>query len=134
MVNAEANKQLVIEHFNLMNQGLYIAALKDFADDMVWWCGGSDAHGGASTKQQLLDAYTEQLPKYFPNGFSQKIEKMFGEGDWVVAYGHNSTPKTGAGKPYFNHFAWIFQFREGKIIMLREYFDTAHAREALFAW
>jgi len=131
-MSVEANKQVVLEHFRLMNEGKYIEALKDFSEDLEWWCGGNDAHGGTNSKQDMVDAYTHQLPEYFPNGFQQNMGPLIGEGDWVVAYGTNQTERSGVGKQYFNHFAWIFQFRDGKVVMFREYFDTAHARDALF--
>ena len=131
-MTVEANKQVVIEHFRLMNEGRYIEALKDFTDDMIWWCGGSDDHGGANSKRHLVEAYTDQLPLYFPNGFQQEIVQMFGEGDWVAAFGTNRTEETGVGMKYLNHFAWIFQFRDRQVIQLREYFDTALAHEAIF--
>jgi uncharacterized protein len=132
VMSQEAYKQIVTHHFDLMNKGKYIEALVDFADDMVWWVAGSDNHGGSNSKRQLIDAYTNRLPSYFPNGFKQTIDVMFGEGDWVAALGRNQTELSGVGKRYLNEFAWIFKFRGGKVIMLREYFDTAHAREALF--
>jgi ketosteroid isomerase-like protein len=131
-MSVEANKQIVIKHFDLMQRGKYIEALVDFADDMIWWVAGSDNHGGSNSKQQLIDAYTHQLPSYFPNGFTQTMDFMFGEGDWVAVIGRNETERSGVGKRYSNEFAWVFQIKDGKVVMLREYFDTAHAREALF--
>lgn len=131
-MSVEANKKIVVDHFDLMGRGLYLEALVDFADDMLWWVAGSDAHCGSNSKQQLIDAYANQLPSYFPNGFQQTIDFMFGEGDWVVAFGRNETECSGVGQRYSNEFAWIFQIKEGRVVMLREYFDTAHARTALF--
>lgn len=131
-MSIEANKQIVIEHFRLMNQGEYLKAIENFSEDMLWWVAGSDAHGGSNSKQHLIDAYTHQLPTYFPNGFTQTIEHIFGEGDWVVAYGRNETECSGVGERYSNAFSWIFEIKDGQVMMLREYFDTAHAKVALF--
>ena len=36
-----------------------------------------------------------------------------------------------SGKKYNNHYHFLFRIRDGKIAEIREYADTAHARDVL---
>jgi len=130
---ANLNKTIVVEHFQLMGEGRFLDALKDFAPDAEWWVIGHGVHGGSHTMQDLIDAYSGPVPTYFPKGNPVDLTLLIAEGDWVVAEGAGQAPIiTGAGKPYQNQYVWLFKIVDGKVKIFKEYFDTLHAEERIF--
>jgi len=130
---ANLNKNIVVEHFQLMGEGRFLDALKDFAPDAEWWVIGHGVHGGSHTMQDLIDAYSGPVPTYFPKGNPVDLTLLIAEGDWVVAEGAGQAPIiTGAGKPYQNQYVWLFKIVDSKVRIFKEYFDTLHAEERIF--
>jgi ketosteroid isomerase-like protein len=128
------HKQIIREHFALMDQGDYLGALKDFAEDMTWWViGPPEMNGGSHNLTYLKEAYRTQVPRFFPGGIQATLLRLIGEGDWVAVEGRSLVGDvTGIGKPYSNTYMWLFEFRDEKIITFKEYYDTLHAKEAIF--
>jgi ketosteroid isomerase-like protein len=133
MADAEQNKQIVREHFDLIGRGRYMECLKDFAADAQWWVIGTGVHGGLHSLEDLIEAYSGPVPTYFPEGNPVTLENLIAEGDWVVAQGHSEVmTTTGIGEPYRNQYVWMFRIVDGKVKVFREYFDTLHAEERIF--
>jgi ketosteroid isomerase-like protein len=133
-MSIDRHKQIIREHFALMDQGDYLGALKDFADDMTWWVIGPPAmNGGSHNKEYLVEVYRTQVPQFFPNGIKATLIHLIAEGDWVAVEGRSLVGNaTGIGKHYSNTYMWLFEFREEKVVTFKEYYDTLHAREAIF--
>ena len=51
------------------------------------------------------------------------VDRVFGKGD-LVAVQSKSLGTMRNGKKYENNYAWILQFKDGRIIELSEYMDT----------
>lgn len=121
----EANKQLLRDVFaaTAFGNGAPFPAM--MADDVTWTILGSTAwsrtyRGKAAVWNELLRPLNAQLAG--PNTIT--AHRFLAEGDEVVVEGrgHNHT-KT--GQPYANTYCWIFRFRDGQVVEITEYADTA---------
>jgi len=130
MTTAE-NKQRLQHVFAATAKGdgrPFVAAL---AEDVAWTVVGSTPwsktyQGKATVLRELLGPLNAQLA----NRNTITAHRFVGEGDQVVVegQGHNTT-KT--GKQYNNRYCWVFRFREGQVVELIEYADTALIESAL---
>ena len=63
----------------------------------------------------------------FPNGAEFTVSGMVAEGD-KVAVEANMTAVTAMGTNYDNHYHFLFTIADGKILRMKEYMDTYHAK------
>jgi ketosteroid isomerase-like protein len=101
--------------------------LRDFADDGEWWIAGSGPQAGSRTKAQMAAMLTF-MPKL---AATPLVIEPFGwtvDGD-RVAVEASSHMHLKDGKHYANIYHFVFEFRDGKIVKVREYMDTAHVRD-----
>ncbi len=95
------------------------------ADDINWTNIGSTKFSGTFVgKSALIEQLLGPLFGQLKAGISTSIENMIGEGDFVVAQ-TAGTAETKDGKPYNNSYCQIFKIQGGKIVEVKEYFDTA---------
>jgi ketosteroid isomerase-like protein len=66
----------------------------------------------------------------FATTYRNKASKIIVEGDDVVVL-CNGDVETKAGKRYNNSYCYVIRMRDGQMIELREYFDTALVERAL---
>jgi ketosteroid isomerase-like protein len=112
------------------NGGPFVEAL---ADDVSWTIVGTTAWSKTySGKRAVLKELLGPLNAQLESGNFVTASRFIAEGDVVVVegQGHNTT-KT--GKAYRNRYCWLFSFREGKVVSLVEYADTALIEAALQA-
>ncbi len=112
-----------------------IDALRDsFAPDATWWPRGDLPTSGTWTGPDeilggFLAAMTARLDTSAP--LSQELKHIVADGELGVAE-WTSRATTADGQAYENDYAVVFHVREGRIVAVREYFDTAYADRVLF--
>ena len=129
----EQNKEVCIKFMTTSPP----ASFDLLAEDLSWTIMGKESGSelkGAQTKEQFiadlagagntkgLDNVSE---KVFPKGLRLKIHGVIAEGN-KGALEAESFADTSTGKKYSNVYHFLFELRDGKIITLREYMDTAH--------
>ena len=119
------NKQRMTDFFDAGNRGDIDACAAMISDDVVWTNVGSAGlcgvyRGKASLMQDLLGPLFGQLKQ----GIRSEIVRLTGEGDIVVAE-TRGTAETLAGQPYNNQYCQVVRFRDGLIVEVTEYCDTA---------
>jgi ketosteroid isomerase-like protein len=62
----------------------------------------------------------------FPKGLPTVVHSMIAEGDSVAVEAESFATHV-SGKPYNNKYLFLMRFRDGKLIALKEYLDTALA-------
>lgn len=91
--------------------------------DLVWW---------VSNYGEIQDTIVESIKamKGFLTGADQKVEVLgvTSEGDRVAMEIESSKPLKN-GTVYNNRYHYLFKFRDGRIAEIREYHNTAHARD-----
>ena len=120
----EENKQLVRDFYEAGNRGDMDACLAMLAEDLVWTNIGSTPFSGTYTgKQAVLEQLIGPLFSRLRAGIRSKIENLIAEGDVVVAE-TSGTAETLDGIAYNNAYCQIMTIRGGRIVRVKEYFDT----------
>lgn len=130
---APSNRAIIEE---LHRQPAYtkaLLALPALADDVEWWAAGS--------RERLPWAGTWQgragVQEFFRVlGREMKYEKfaaeeLVAEGDRVIALVSASGHAIRSGRPFESHIIREYQFRDGRIIRVRNFYDTAAYERAL---
>ncbi len=127
---SEANKQVALDFLNAMSEGDADGQGRCLAPDAVTFTKGFGQVSGSRTREMML-ATTAAFRDIVPTGFRPKIERVVAEGDTVlIEFEGNAVLSNGA--PYCNQYAFIFTFRDGKIVQLNEYFCTVLADTTIF--
>lgn len=105
-----------------------------FADDATWWVPpGSDMAGLYEGKAGILELFGKGFGLYSQTDpVTVDVQELTAENDTVAAQ-VVITATTAKGKPYRNHYCFVFTIRNGKIQAVKEYVDTQYAHTTLFA-
>jgi hypothetical protein len=126
-VSTAANKALVREFYRLMNAREFDAMWALFAERATWSGGRfdtTDAPGIDRMRAVLVDP----MPVFEQGGIHFTVHALTAEGDRVAAEVESHAPLV-SGTTYNNHYHMLFEIRDGRIQVVKEYADTAHARE-----
>jgi ketosteroid isomerase-like protein len=84
---------------------------------------GGSAAGTSYNRASYLEllGYVRQLTR---DGMNLAIERMVEEDGEVAVFGTSDAVSPG-GWHYRNAYCWLLTFREGKVLRMREYYDTA---------
>jgi len=119
------NKQIVLDFYDAGARGDMDACLALLSDDIVWTNIGSTRYSGTYTgKQMFLEQLLGPLFGQLKAGFRSEIERLTAEDDIVVAQ-TSGFAETLDGTPYNNCYCQVFRIADGKIVEVKEYFDTA---------
>jgi uncharacterized protein len=131
-MSAEANKRVVLSFFENLSSGKLDDALELIADTATWWVLGNPeqfALAGIKTRAQFVEGLAV-VSAAMPGGVEVTITGITAEGDRVAAEGETHGESV-TGKTYHNLYHYLFEVRDGKIQLVREYLDTIHARDVL---
>jgi ketosteroid isomerase-like protein len=130
-MSAAANKQLMQEIFARVGVGDGALFVEHLADDVVLRVSGQYSwsrtfKGKESVLRDLFGVVRERT-----TGVRKTIPLRFiADGDLVVVEGRGEmTAKTGV--PYNNEYCLIYRLREGKIVEITEYNDSALCERVL---
>ena len=126
MSEAEKNEQLAREFFDKLSTGDLELVRPCFHEQAKWIvrAKGIPGAGVHSGRDYIIDEFLAPVRGLFEDGDPKVyVDRVFGKGD-LVAIQSKSLGKMRNGKTYENYYAWILQFRDGKIIELSEYMDT----------
>lgn len=127
----EENKQIVLDFYNAAARGDMDRCFGLLSDDVKWTNIGTTQFSGTfSGKQALLEQLLRPLFEQLKAGISTTVERLTAEADVVVAQ-TTGKAETHDGVPYNNTYCQVMRIREGKIIEVKEYFDTQLAASVL---
>jgi uncharacterized protein len=129
MTLEQDNKQRVRDFFAAMNAGDVPALVAAYADDGYLQTMGRTLISGKFTKAQVRGA-AGQIYEVFPQGIQFTIDAMTAEGDRVAVEAH-SAGRHVSGKLYTNEYHFLFEFRDGRLAVLREYMDSERVTDIL---
>jgi ketosteroid isomerase-like protein len=130
-LGSQENKVLVQEYFEKMRAG--DPGLPELLhEDIEWWVPqGSRMGGTARGKAAVLELMGSAVGLYDPAIPLQiTLEQFVAEGDWVCVQ-FVIDAKTARGADYHNDYHFAFQIRDGRIVRVKEYVDTAYANAML---
>lgn len=119
------NKQVVLDFYAAGARGDMDTCFSLLADDVTWTNIGSTRFSGTYTGKQAIA--TDLLGPLFGQlkaGISSQVERLIAEDDIVVAQ-TSGTAETTNGTPYNNTYCQVIKIRNGQILAVKEYMDTA---------
>ena len=95
------------------------------ADDVDWIVEGTHPLAGHyHSKADFLAHTFKKLAQVLPQGTQLRVENALVSGDWSVVELHSlATAKNGLR--FDNRYCWLCRFRDGKIVEVRAYLDSA---------
>lgn len=129
MTNTQTNKAQVARFFEALNSGDIDTVVDIYADDGTVTTMGNTLISGTFGKEQIADAARRAL-EVFPDGLTFKVTDMVAEGN-KVAVEAESEGEHVSGKIYSNEYHFLFEFRDGHLLRLREYMDTETITDVL---
>ena len=129
MSDIEANKARVSQFFEALNAGDIDAVVNAYADDGSCRTMGETLISGTMNKEQIA-ASAGGIFDVFPEGLRFNILGMVAEGD-KVAVEATSEGEHVSGQTYNNEYHFLFEFRDGKLLKLKEFMDTEHVTDVL---
>lgn len=126
---SNANKAIVRRFFKAMNEGDVAFIVDAYAVDGCLQTMGNTLISGTYTRDQVAQS-AGGIFDVFPNGIHFEILDMIGEGD-KVAVEATSEGQHVSGATYSNEYHFLFEFRDGKLLRLKEYMDTERVTDIL---
>jgi uncharacterized protein len=127
--NSATNKAIVTRFFDALNRGDVDFILDAYAADGCVQTMGSTLISGIFSREQIA-ASAGGIFDVFPEGLKFTALGMVGEGD-KVAVEATSEGQHISGQTYTNEYHFLFEFRKGKLLRLKEYMDTERVTEVL---
>lgn len=125
----EAQRAIVAELFEAI-AAADVAKLDElYAEDIVLWTAGTMPFSGAHTKAEALEGMA-MVAGMFPTGLDFTILATTVEGERIAVEAVSEGVHV-SGKPYSNEYHFLVVVRDGKIVVLKEYMDTQHAKEVM---
>jgi ketosteroid isomerase-like protein len=127
--NSESNKAMVAAFFDAMNSGDVDFIVNAYAADGCLQTMGETLISGVFSRDQIA-ASAGGIFDVFPEGLTFQLLSMVAEGE-KVAVEATSKGKHISGQTYSNNYHFLFEFREGKLMRLKEYLDTERVTDIL---
>jgi hypothetical protein len=127
--NTESNKAIVTGFFEALNSGDVDAIVNTYAVDGCVQTMGDTLISGTFSREQIA-ASAGGIFDVFPDGLTFTVLGMAAEGD-KVAVEAASEGEHISGQTYSNEYHFLFEFREGKLLKLKEYMDTEQVTDVL---
>lgn len=124
-----SNKDLVSEFIEAMRVSNVTKLNTMVPDDFSWWIAGKPEYlqtAGEHDKDFFIGFFSSGADM-FPEGAEFTITGMISEGDKVAAEA-TMKAKTAMGSLYENNYHFLFTIEDGKILRMKEYMDTYHAK------
>jgi ketosteroid isomerase-like protein len=125
----EANKAIVRRFIDAMNRGDVATIVDTYAEDGCVQTMGNTLISGVFSRAQI-SAAAGGIFDVFPEGISFTVLDMIAEGS-KVAVEATSEGKHISGQVYSNEYHFLFEFRDGKLLRLKEYMDTERVTDIL---
>lgn len=118
------NKENVRRFFQHLNDQEMPEAFQMLSEYLHWWILGSTPVSGEYDKRKI-SLGLKMLHRNFEN-YKFTIGQMTAEENRVSVILESHAKRKSNGKLYNNHFHFLISFENGRIVKVKEFFDTAH--------
>jgi hypothetical protein len=126
-IEIESNKSVVRKFLAALGSG-DVATIKELiSEDIEATCVGTGVMAGTRSYAEVCAA-TGMLAQMTQNGVDFRILNLTAEADRVACEAEGYSTLT-SGKPYNNHYHFLFFIKNGKIVRMREYMDSLLAEK-----
>jgi ketosteroid isomerase-like protein len=122
--------KVVHELYASLERGDLPGAIELVAEEVDWQSPVTRTHSPEipwsrvrCTKKEVTEFFKEMGQRVKPEGF--KLFQITAQDDRVVVEGQNRGTVHSTGQKYEHDWVMIFSVRDGKIVRLRHYYDTA---------
>lgn len=123
------NKQFVEDFFDALNRGDVESIVDSYHEDGCLHTMGNTLISGSFTREQIASS-AGGIFEVFPNGLKFFIKGIVADED-KAAVEATSEGVHISGERYTNEYHFLFIFKEGKLIRLKEYMDTERVTDIL---
>ncbi len=129
---ADDAKATVARFFATFSAGDVPGLLAMMDDESSWWVSGSvDGFSGEHGKQAFGKLLAGVKDVYRDGALRITPHAMIAEGNFVAVEAEGWAELTN-GRIYNSRYHFAVELREGKILRVREYMDSLHARQIFF--
>jgi uncharacterized protein len=133
MTDTNRNKQIAQTFFATFSTGNVPAILDQLADDAVWEVMGKlEGMSGSYTKKNLGPLLLGATALYKAKALRITPTQMIAEGNQVAVEASGFAEMLD-GRIYAPDYHYLLTIDDGKVARVREYLDTAHAKDIFFA-
>ncbi len=127
-------RALIEAYYQALTSGDRDAVATMVADDCRWVPPASapfdPVDGGDGVVAALAGDVVRQMFD-LSKPFSLEVRSMIVDGDRAVVQQRLTATAKETGRPYDNQYCWVYTCRDGQIVHMEEYADTAVAKEAM---
>ncbi|MGW2860621.1 nuclear transport factor 2 family protein [Streptomyces sp. NPDC001205] len=129
----EASRAVILRYMDTLTTGDFDALRAFFAPDATWTLAGDlplsrTWVGPSAILDEFIPAMVSRLEA---DSMELEFEGVIADGERVFAE-WNTRATAKSGLPYDQHCLAVFTVRDGRIVEVREYFDTLHAKNVVF--
>ena len=129
MSSSDKNKTIVKDFFAALNSGDVEFVVNTYADAGYVQTMGNTLISGKASKEEIMAAVSG-IYAVFPKGLKFTVLGMVAEGE-KVAVEAESQGEHISGQTYTNEYHFLFEFKNGELIKLKEYMDTEQVTDVL---
>lgn len=137
-MNAEANKQTVIEMWKTFSSRDGTKIERFLSEDAVWIAPPDNAtakflgeRGGMTGREQIVRFIVDQFRQVFARDVTLDFKGIYGDGETVVL--EMTLGATIAnGRPYRNNYCFVHVLKDGRVVEMREYMDTYNGHRMIY--
>ena len=126
-----SNKALVVQFMDCLSRGDVSGFTEMYHPSGSVWTSGKTLISGSANKEQI-EAAGAAIFDAFPQGLVFTIHGMVAEGN-KVAVEAESKGMHRSGRLYNNFYHFLFEFKDKKVLSLKEYMDTELVTDILCA-
>lgn len=133
-MTTEANRALITAIFDRLAEGdgaMFVASLDD--DAVLTVTGDSSWSGVHRGKAAILRDVFGVVSRRLSGRNRTRATRILADGDWVAVEARGEMT-TADGRPYRNDYCLLYRLRDGRIVELKEYQDTAMCERVLGPW
>lgn len=131
MNDIDTNKQLTLAFFEALQTGDGNQIADFYAENGRVITMGNTLISGAHEKEEIRQ-FAAGVLEAFPNGLKFVVHTLTAESDRVAVEASSKGIHV-SSLPYENHYHFLFTWRDGKLMELKEYMDTEIITEVLCA-
>ena len=124
MSEAERNKQIVREILDEIGRGNLERFRSAMADDIRYTIAGSSPFSGSHTREQWWNEVVKPLNETLAGSIRIELKTIIGEGEYVFTHSQGAA-RTRDGRPYNHLYGHLWKFKDGRIVEIIEWLDTA---------
>jgi uncharacterized protein len=127
-------KAVLTRYLDALVAGDLDAIAASFAEDATWSLHGDLPLAGTKHgREEIMRFLVGAGALYRPGTQSFTFGEITAEADRAVLEWHVQGVASATGRPYDNAYCGVFVIGDGRIAAVREYLDTLHAADVLFA-